>query len=81
MAPVAGGSCHLLCFYLRTSLVPHRPLFTCPPASNHLHRAAYAEGDPWNAICSRGDLASSPSPDGCLDGKVRYDIDMRSTAL
>ena len=28
----------------------------------------YAEGSPWNAICSRGDLAGSP--DGCLDGKA-----------
>jgi Phospholipase B len=30
----------------------------------------YAGGDPWNAICSRGDLASSGSPDGCLDTKA-----------
>ena len=28
----------------------------------------YSEGSPWNAICSRGDLAGSP--DGCLDGKA-----------
>ena len=30
---------------------------------------SFLQGSPWNAICSRGDLASSPSPDGCLDGK------------
>lgn len=29
-----------------------------------------SKGSPWNAICSRGDLASSPSPDGCYDGKA-----------
>ena len=29
-----------------------------------------SHGSPWNAICSRGDLSSSPSPDGCLDGKA-----------
>jgi len=28
----------------------------------------YSAGSPWNAICSRGDLAGSP--DGCLDGKA-----------
>ena len=28
----------------------------------------YSTGSPWNAICSRGDLAGSP--DGCLDGKA-----------
>jgi len=28
----------------------------------------YSDGSPWNAICSRGDLAGSP--DGCLDGKA-----------
>ncbi|EDQ90028.1 uncharacterized protein MONBRDRAFT_20946 [Monosiga brevicollis MX1] len=31
----------------------------------------YAKGDPYNAICSRGDLESdSPSPGGCYDTKV-----------
>lgn len=30
----------------------------------------YAGGDPWNAICSRGDLSSNPSPDGCYDLKA-----------
>jgi hypothetical protein len=25
---------------------------------------------PWDAICSRGDLASGGSPDGCYDTKV-----------
>jgi Phospholipase B len=31
----------------------------------------YAQGSPWNAICSRGDLASGGgSPDGCYDTKA-----------
>jgi len=28
----------------------------------------YSKGSPWNAICSRGDLAGSA--DGCYDGKI-----------
>lgn len=35
--------------------------------SNNYKTDPYAQGSPWNAICSRGDLAGSP--DGCLDGK------------
>jgi hypothetical protein len=34
----------------------------------HPGNQTYAAGSPWNAICSRGDLAGSP--DGCLDGKA-----------
>ena len=30
----------------------------------------YGDSNPWNAICSRGDLSSSPSPNGCYDTKV-----------
>lgn len=30
----------------------------------------YSQGSSWNAICSRGDLSSSPSPDGCYDTKA-----------
>jgi hypothetical protein len=37
---------------------------------NYYTTDPYAKGDPWNAICSRGDLAPSPSPGGCYDGKV-----------
>jgi hypothetical protein len=29
-----------------------------------------AAGSPWNAICSRGDLATPPRADGCYDGKA-----------
>ena len=36
--------------------------------SNAYKTDPYSEGSPWNAICSRGDLAGSP--DGCLDGKA-----------
>jgi hypothetical protein len=36
--------------------------------SNDYKNDPYAGGSPWNAICSRGDLAGSP--DGCLDGKA-----------
>jgi hypothetical protein len=36
---------------------------------NNYQTDPYSGGSPWNAICSRGDLASSPSPDGCYDGK------------
>ena len=36
--------------------------------SNAYKTDPYAEGSPWNAICSRGDLAGSPG--GCLDGKA-----------
>ena len=31
----------------------------------------YSEGNPANAICSRGDLAQKPYPGGCIDTKVR----------
>jgi hypothetical protein len=31
----------------------------------------YSDSDPWNTICSRGDLSTtSPSPNGCYDTKV-----------
>ena len=36
--------------------------------SNAYKTDPYSAGSPWNAICSRGDLAGSP--DGCLDGKA-----------
>ena len=36
--------------------------------SNDYKNDPFAAGSPWNAICSRGDLAGSP--DGCLDGKA-----------
>lgn len=36
--------------------------------SNAYKTDPYAAGSPWNAICSRGDLAGSA--DGCLDGKA-----------
>ncbi len=36
--------------------------------SNDYKNDPYANASPWNAICSRGDLAGSP--DGCLDGKA-----------
>ena len=33
---------------------------------NDFQHDEYADGNPWNAICSRGDLASeNPSPSGC----------------
>lgn len=32
------------------------------------HRPLPTQGSPWNAICSRGDLAGQP--DGCYDTKV-----------
>ncbi len=38
--------------------------------SNNYRTDPYANGSPWNAICSRGDLASSPSAGGCYDTKV-----------
>ena len=37
--------------------------------SNAYSTDPLSKGSPWNAICSRGDLAGSP--DGCLDGCVR----------
>lgn len=37
---------------------------------NDFQNDPLAHGSPWNAICSRGDLASSPDSGGCLDGKV-----------
>ena len=36
--------------------------------SNDYKNDPYSGGSPWNAICSRGDLAGSPG--GCLDGKA-----------
>ena len=36
--------------------------------SNDYKNDPLSAGSPWNAICSRGDLAGSP--DGCLDGKA-----------
>lgn len=30
----------------------------------------YSEGNPMNAICSRGDLQEKPSTSGCVDTKV-----------
>lgn len=38
--------------------------------SNAYKSDPLAKGSSWNAICSRGDLSSSPVPDGCLDGKA-----------
>ena len=38
--------------------------------SNNYKTDPLSHGSPWDAICSRGDLASSPSPGGCLDGKA-----------
>lgn len=38
--------------------------------SNNYRTDPYAHDDPWQAICSRGDLASSPSAGGCYDGKT-----------
>ena len=33
---------------------------------NDFQHDEYSDGNPWNAICSRGDLASeNPSPSGC----------------
>jgi len=44
----------------------------------------FANGDPWKAICSRGDLASNPSPSGCYDTKAttyKDALSMESWAL
>ena len=30
----------------------------------------YSHGDPYAAVCSRGDLAKHPVPKGCLDSKI-----------
>lgn len=39
--------------------------------SNAYKTDPYSEGSPWNAICSRGDLAGGGgSPDGCYDTKA-----------
>jgi len=38
--------------------------------SNNYKTDPYGHDDPWDAICSRGDLASSPSTNGCYDGKA-----------
>jgi len=42
--------------------------FTALMRYNDYTHDPYSGGSPWNAICSRGDLAGSP--DGCYDGKV-----------
>jgi hypothetical protein len=48
--------------------VTDMPSFLSLMRSNDYKNDPYAAGSPWNAICSRGDLAGSP--DGCLDGKA-----------
>jgi len=35
---------------------------------NNYKTDPYSKGSPWNAICSRGDLAGTPM--GCYDGKI-----------
>ena len=30
----------------------------------------YGDNNPWNAICSRGDLSATPTPNGCYDTKM-----------
>eukprot|EP01099_Mayorella_cantabrigiensis_P006201 TRINITY_DN5130_c0_g1_i1.p1 TRINITY_DN5130_c0_g1~~TRINITY_DN5130_c0_g1_i1.p1 ORF type:complete len:299 (-),score=70.55 TRINITY_DN5130_c0_g1_i1:129-1025(-) len=40
---------------------------------NNYLNDSYANGDPWAAICARGDLdPSSPSANGCYDTKVTF---------
>lgn len=44
----------------------------------------FSDGDPWNAICSRGDLAVNATPSGCYDTKatsVGKALEMESWAL
>jgi hypothetical protein len=42
----------------------------------------YSKGSPMNAICSRGDLESTPSLGGCYDTKVTdYEMAMQMTSL
>jgi len=48
--------------------VTDMPSFLDLMRSNDYQNDPYAGKSPWNAICSRGDLAGSP--DGCLDGKA-----------
>ncbi|CAE1176247.1 Phospholipase-B 81,Phospholipase B-like 1,Phospholipase B [Acanthosepion pharaonis] len=38
--------------------------------SNDYKNDKYSEKNPWNAICSRGDLAEDPQAVGCYDTKV-----------
>ncbi|KAL5516233.1 hypothetical protein EMCRGX_G001516 [Ephydatia muelleri] len=38
--------------------------------SNDYMNDPYSQGNPKKAICSRGDLSSTPSPDGCTDTKA-----------
>ncbi|KAL5509483.1 hypothetical protein EMCRGX_G004870 [Ephydatia muelleri] len=38
--------------------------------SNNFKQDPYSEGNPANAICSRGDLAHNPYPGGCIDTKI-----------
>ena len=38
--------------------------------SNDFHNDPYSHGNPFNAICSRGDLANPPHTGGCYDTKV-----------
>jgi hypothetical protein len=51
-------------------ILPLAPLKhqTLTPKPNSTLGTKHTAGSPWNAICSRGDLAGSP--DGCLDGKA-----------
>lgn len=44
--------------------------FTALMRYNDFKSDPLSHGSPWNAICSRGDLASTPSPDGCYDTKA-----------
>eukprot|EP00891_Asterochloris_glomerata_P008387 jgi/Astpho2/8387/e_gw1.00122.63.1_t len=37
---------------------------------NNYETDKYSYGDPYSAVCSRGDLAKHPVPKGCLDSKI-----------
>ena len=39
---------------------------------NDFKNDKYSNNNPWNAICSRGDLSNSPTPSGCYDTKVTH---------
>lgn len=57
-------------FRARQGSVVDMPSFTALMRYNDFKNDPLSQGSPWNAICSRGDLSSSPSPDGCYDTKA-----------
>ena len=78
------------------SLFPLSFSFSNPPSFffrmryNDYENDPYAGGDPWGAVCSRGDLqplpgvSGTPSPNGCYDSKIsdfKNALKMKSFAI